>query len=368
MSAESYRRETEDIKAALQARMADLAERLLPDGHREGGLWVSYNPRGDDLTKKPALKVRIRGGSLGAWSDWRNGDKGDVFGLICHCKGCDFKGARAFALDFLGWVKMDRATRDAMRVQAQNHARDREAEAAKERQAKIDNANRLWRKAEAGTCPARDHALAYLAARHCPLHAVTNPAHDTFRYSASTEWWKGATWEMQERRRIKTAPGPLLPAIHSAMRNRLGLLTACHVTFLDPVRPAKAAVEPPKLMLGPALGAVIELALGPENVPFWQAQEAHPLIICEGIETGLSLAVAIDGVRVWAAGSLSGIAAAPVDLACISRVIFARDNNHGNDQAQAGFDKALAALEAIGKRIDVIASPVGDDFNNLAQE
>jgi hypothetical protein len=70
---------------------------------------------------------------------------------------------------------------------------------------------------------------------------------------------------------------------------------------------------------------------------------------------------------VWAGGSLAGVGGAPVDLDCVEWVLFARDNNDGNAQAQKQFSAALERLEASGKRVHVEASHVGDDFNDLAQ-
>lgn len=362
---DDYRRETGEIKAQLLARIGEIAAMLLPHGRKEGGLWVSHNPAGDDHKKNPALKVRINGGDAGAWSDWRSGDKGDVWRLIEHCQRTDFNGARRWAMDALGLKAMSREERAAAAAQAQNYVHAAAAKAEKDSARKLLEANRLWNEADAKSSPWRDHALAYFSGRSCALEDVPNIARQTFRYSRQSEYWKLAKWESSGRYPVKIEAGPLFPAIHSAMRNRMGLLTACHVTFLDPVLPKKALVKPPKMMKGQALGAVIELAYGPENRPFWEAERPHPLIIAEGVETALSLAIEVPEARVWAGGSLAGIGSAPVDLDCISAVIFARDNNVGNDQAQGQFEAAFAQLAA-KKPLEVMASHLGDDFNDLA--
>ncbi|MGL4490536.1 MAG: toprim domain-containing protein [Rhizobiaceae bacterium] len=368
MTPADYKRETEAIKTQLFMRMPDVAAKLLPRGKREGGLWVSRNPAGDDPKKKPALKVRIQGGDLGAWSDWRSGDKGDVFRLIEHCLKCDFNAARRWAMDYCGMRGMSREERARMDREAQTYTEREAKKAEKDLQWKLQQAVKLWNaRADLTRSPWRDHALAYFAGRNCALDQVPNIARETFRYSRATEWWNGATWKHVDGRRIKTAPGPEFPAVHSALRNRLGIITCCHVTFLDPLKPKKASVEPPKLMFGVALGSVIEVSTGPEGKPFWLAQEAHPLIIAEGIETALSLAIAMPECRVWAGGSLAGVGAAPVDLDCISAIYFARDNNEGNPQAQQQFERANDQLAAHGKALTVMASIVGDDFNDLAR-
>ncbi len=150
------------------------------------------------------------------------------------------------------------------------------------------------------------------------------------------------------------------------MRSATGIVTCCHVTFLDPVLPAKAPVSPAKLMFGEAMGAVIEISCGPGGRPFWgPTEEALPVVLCEGIETGLSLAQAIDDARIWACGSLAGMGHAPVHLSCVSTITVARDNNAGNAQAEAHLNSGLDRLADSGKPLVIMRSHVGDDFNDL---
>jgi hypothetical protein len=379
------------IKAGLKDRVRELCERLLPHGREEGGLWVAHNPLGDDARKPPALKVRIRGGDLGAWRDWRGGDKGDVIGLVAYVERTDVSGALTWSRDWLGLRAMSRADREAMRRVERARAQKRQADDDRRRADKLVMADRLFScsgdqardigpaAVPHGTFPIDmrsavvDHAWGYFAGRSVPLGQVANLNRKSFRVSPATEWWKGTRWARDQAtgRRWKDEAGPLFPAVHSAMRNRMGIVTCCHVTFLDPVRPAKAPVTPAKLMFGEALGAVIEISTGPSGVPFWMADRDGlapcPLILAEGIETALSFATTIPEARVWAGGSLAGVGGAPVDLDCVEWVLFARDNNDGNAQAQKQFSAALEKLEASGKRVHVEASHVGDDFNDLAQ-
>jgi hypothetical protein len=54
-------------------------------------------------------------------------------------------------------------------------------------------------------------------------------------------------------------------------------------------------------------------------------------------------------------------------LDCVGAVIVARDNNDGNAQAARQLDDALEQLARANKPLEVIASHVGDDFNDLAK-
>lgn len=378
------------VKAGLVDRMGEVARALLPRGKMEGGQWVSFNPVTHDEKpgRDPTLKIRVRGGDVGAWRCWRCGDTGDALGLVAYVltgNAKNVKEALAWGRDFLGLEKLSREDRAKLQ---RSHAARREEESRNDearRARKLVEADRLFNGKPSSHGPALvpqgtfrlgaggavdAHVAAYFAGRSIDLAGMANRNALTFRTSPATEWWKGARWEHVDGRRWKDEAGPMFPALHSAMRNRMGIVTCCHVTFLDPVKPVKAPVQPAKLMFGEALGAVIEISTGPSGIPFWQADRdgvIDPLIIAEGIETAASFSAEIPEARVWAAGSLAGVGGAPIDLACVEWVMFARDNNTGNAQAQRQFDQALSRLESHGKRVIVEASHVGDDFNDLAQ-
>lgn len=366
------RNDLQDVKQALKDRIEDVCRSLLPDGRREGPHWVAHNPQwSDDIRKLPALKVGLVQ-EKGAWKCFRSGDKGDVIKLIEHCKSTDIKGALQWARDFLGLRSMSLAEREAMRQAGAAKAK-REAEMNRRARAnKLDKAKELFLMRagaiDAGSA-AELHARKYFASRGCALEDVAHLNRETFRFSQASEWWKGAKWGNRDGHKIRTEEGPRFPAIHTGMRTATGIVTCCHVTFLDPLLPQKAPVEPPKLMYGEALGAVIEVSTGPSGIAFWnEGAPAGPLVLCEGIETALSLAIGIPEARVWAGGSLAGMGGACIELACVSDVTVARDNNHGNPQAQAQLAGALAKLEASAKQIVVMNSHVGDDFNDLIKE
>lgn len=376
------------VKSKLLDQIEAVCKWLLPEGKPEGDLWVSFNPVEHDYKpgRLPALKVRIRRGDIGAWKCWRCGVSGDVIKLIAYVLKTDTSGALKEARDFLGIQKMTRAEREQLRrVEAEKKVR-RDEDAEKARLRKLQDADRLFNAAPSskpigpalvphGTAAfgagsdAELHAQHYFAARNVPIDQLFGRY--TFRFSPATEWWKGQSWKNEGGRRWIDQRGPLFPAVHSAMRAWNGIVTCCHVTFLDPVKPDKAPVQPAKMVWGEAKGAVIEVSPGPSKIPFWMADreglKPAPLIIAEGIETALSFAVTIPEARVWAGGSLAGVQNAPVHLDCVAWVLFARDNNAGNPQAQKQFDQALAGLEASGKAVTVEASHVGDDFNDLAR-
>jgi Toprim domain len=365
------RNDLAEIKQALTDRIEEVCQKLLPGGRRDGGVWLSHNPMvADDARHLPALKVGLAR-DKGAWRCWRHGDKGDVIKLIEFTQNTDLKGALQWGRDFLGLRAMSLAEREAMRQAGEARAKRAVVENAAKRKFKLRKAEELFTlmaQALDGRSAAEFHGREYMRSRNCAFEDIRFLNRESFRFANATEWWKGAKWEYREGRRIKTQEGPRFPAIHAAMRSATGQVTCTHVTFLDPVLPQKAPVDPPKLMFGEALGAVIEISTGPSGLPFWHPDAPPgPLIVGEGSETACSVAGPIEDARVWAAGSLAGMGAVPAHLACVSDITLARDNNDGNAQAREQLAKCIAQLEAHGKPLVVMKSHVGDDFNDLMQ-
>jgi hypothetical protein len=367
------RNDADEIKELLKSRILDLCIKLefcrCKMCGRQGNEFVVHNPFQSEAQKTPALKIALTG-NKGAWRDWRNGDKGDILKLIEFRNSYTFKEALIWARDFLGLQEMSSQQRLALRRDVELRKQREDVEDRERRARKLEGAQALFMEdtvAYGLGSGAELHARAYFAARGCALEDIQNINPHTFRFSPGTEWWRGAEFKSANGGNRKVSSGPLYPAIHSAMRSVSGALTCCHVTFLDPTRPAKAPVEPPKLMRGEALGSVIEIAMGPEAKPFWLATEPHDVIIAEGVETCTSLAIPVPEARVWAAGSLAGLGHAPVQLSCVKRIFVARDNNEGNPQARKQLNDALVRLEEAGKPLVVMNSHVGDDFNNLIQ-
>ncbi len=111
-----------------------------------------------------------------------------------------------------------------------------------------------------------------------------------------------------------------------------------------------------KMMLGPCSGGAVRLTEG-----------NGPLVVCEGIENGLSLCMVLSerSPRVWAALSTSGMKALhlPPDQ---HELIIAPDidpNHAGQDAA-----KELATrASALGWNVSLLPSPVGNDWNDALQ-
>lgn len=361
--------EKQEIKEGLKARIENLCAQLLPDGRRQGRLWVAHNPITQDYSQSPEFKVALNR-DTGAWKDWRTGEKGDVLRLVEYCQATDFAGAMTWSRDFLGLRSMGREERERFNNQMRAARERAERDAEQIRIRRMQAAERLFLTgfADGEATTAEAHARAYFKARGCPIGDIVNRDLTTFRFASAAEYWKRAEYRHENGRRRKVKDGPRFPAVLSAMRAPTGQITAVHCTFLDPVLPKKLSVEADenaKMMFGEAKGSMIRISHGPEGLPPETARQAYPLVLCEGVEDGLSLALAIPEARVWAAGSLSAMASAPVDLPCISAVIVSQDNDWHSKTAQAQFEAVLAQLEQAGRPVTTIASHIGKDFNDL---
>jgi len=190
-------------------------------------------------------------------------------------------------------------------------------------------ARRLWRRcrAVAGT-----HAERYLQARgllQCRFAAL--------RFHPELRYREGST----VRR---------FPALVAAVTGDGGRIFGVQRTWLDPRRPAKAAVAVPRKALGRIHGLAVR---------FGAPADDAPLVVGEGIETVLSLVTAVPEIRAAAAlsaGSLGAFAPPPG----VVRLVIARDNDE---------DGALAAerLAMRCARLGIAATvvvPVGNDFND----
>lgn len=159
------------------------------------------------------------------------------------------------------------------------------------------------------------------------------------------------------------------PAMIAPVMTHDGHKPAIHATFLLDAggKVDKAPIGSPRLFLGPIGGAVVPLTYGPSGLSVEEALQqgvSGPLVLCEGIETGLSLALALPEARVWAALSLGNMAHAPVWFGCVSSIVVALENDT-KPQTLKQREAVLDALERHGKPLTTMQAHAGNDFNDL---
>ncbi|WP_246139576.1 DUF7146 domain-containing protein [Phaeobacter marinintestinus] len=130
---------------------------------------------------------------------------------------------------------------------------------------------------------------------------------------------------------------------------------AVHRTYLAADGSGKADVMPNKAMLGSVRGGAVRLASG-----------TGPLVVCEGIETGLSLvqALADRNTSVWAALSTSGMSALRLP-SVPARLTIAPD---GDDAGRKAADTLARQADTLGWSVSIMPAPDGRDFNDILME
>jgi hypothetical protein len=129
---------------------------------------------------------------------------------------------------------------------------------------------------------------------------------------------------------------------------------AVHRTWLAPGGTGKAALDPPRMTLGPVGGGAVRLGRWRPGVP---------LVIGEGIETSLAAGVIL-GAPAWAALSAGNLARAPLPDGLTHLLIAADADPPGLRAAWAAAD----AFAARGLQVEVLTPDAdGADFNDLLQ-
>lgn len=127
---------------------------------------------------------------------------------------------------------------------------------------------------------------------------------------------------------------------------------AIHRTYLRPDGLGKAEVEPAKAMLGAVAGGAVRLTSGSDK-----------LVVCEGIETGLSLASGLlhGPASIWAALSTSGMKALTLPEIAGRLTVATDGDDAGKD---AGRALAVRATNA-GWKVGLLPAPDGRDWNDV---
>lgn len=274
-----------------------------------GGRWTS----GNGIARCPAHEDRNPSLSL------TDGDNGRLL-VKCHA-GCGYRDVTA-ALRQMGlWNGGGfRPFRDLAREACQA------AEKRKQVLKRSRQAQSLWARA----FPIRNTpAEAYL--RH---RGITGAFPNSLRYI-------GDCWHPTARR---------FPALLAYIGGTEGF--ALHRTYLKKDGRSKADVAPAKAMLGQVKGGAVRLSHGP-----------GPLVVAEGIETGLSLLSGLIGTpaTVWAALSAGGMKALRLPENPGQLIIAADGDPVGLSAAEALAERA----HGLGWQVSLLPAPRGCDWNDV---
>ena len=283
-----------DLSQKLSREAEAVCRQYLSNGHKCGQYWVV----GDvDNTPGRSLYVRLTGptrgkGAAGKWTAAATGEYGDLLDLIAaNLNLSTLRDTLKEARRFLSLPRPEPPAR-----QPQTPAAHGSPEAAR----------RLWAMGQpiAGTLAER-----YLSARGLSdLRSVT-----ALRFHPNCYYWR-------ENADADDSPDAW-PALLAKVSDNAGTLTGVHRTWLDPETASKAPLDPNRKAMGNLLGHAVRIG-SPTDI----------LAVGEGLETMLSLRLALAGLPIAAALSGNHLAAfdPPPDL---RRLYVAVDNDAAGQSA-----------------------------------
>lgn len=312
----------------LARRLAGQAEAVcryyLSNGRRVGRYWLVGDARN---TPGRSMFVRIKGpesgkGAAGKWTDAATGEYGDLLDIIREsCGLVEFSEAAEEARKFLSLPHPE-----------PDHAPRRRSTAAQT--GSPEAARRLFAMSRpiAGTL-----AETYLRHRGITaLHGTGSLGFHPHCYYRADEYAPTETW----------------PSMIAAVTDLSGRLTAAHRTWLDPrgfseATLGKAPIETPRRAMGDLLRHAVRFGIA-----------GDVMAAGEGIETMLSLRLALPGVPMAAALSAAHLAAIQFPER-LRRLYIARDDDPAGDGAR---DTLIERARSDGVEA-IVLSPALADFN-----
>jgi hypothetical protein len=339
------------IEMMLRERVEILARELLPNGRKDQHHWRVGGLHGFPGN---SLGVSLSGASRGMWADYVDPSGADMGGdcldLIRLVKfGGDKGDAIKWARSWLGLDELDPARLAAVQADTSAMAAKRQGEEEREAAAKMKGARALWHHENARPI-AGTPAEAYLEGRGISL--------------AKLGQWPGSlkfhpeVWNREA--------GLKIPAMLAMAVTPQGKHVATHRTYLQrcPSR-GWTKIDSPnaKMVLGKIGGGFVPLRKGDSGRSMANLPAGEPIVMTEGIEDALTIAMARPGARVIAAYSVGNMGAIVFPEA-IGRLIIAADRDPPGSDAVAALERAIARQQSRAVKVQLVMPPIGaKDFN-----
>lgn len=298
------------LASTLNDRAEQACLALLPRGHREGHLWVEARRSQGGLGD--SLKVELQGARKGKWRHYGDGTFGDMLDLVMLVQRCDKAEAHDWARRFVGGDVVPPVP-----------AAEREAQQRREDAARVERlrkarggARALW--LEGAPITAEDPAGRYLDARlgghlrrlldlDYGLHALRfHPAvahPDTegrFPAMLAQAIFANGDVATVHRTYLRELPGGRVDRLRPERDGLVGKALFCAID--GGVIPLWRGSE-----LRPKTGEIARGRPYTQPVPPDAEQAGASITLCEGIEKGLAIALALPDTRVASVSSLPNL-------------------------------------------------------------
>ncbi len=297
------------LTETLNRRIAELAQSLLgkPNLRMSNAQQLRFRTKG-------SIAVEIAGEEAGQWYDHEAEVGGAGLQLISHVCGLDRRAAYEWAR---GWLKEAASTTDTI-----SSSTEPKTPTSRGHPEKVDQI--LRRAVPTVSTP----VLSYLSSR-----GITVDPPDCIRYRRSAFNMFGA-----------------LVALAADAAGEVLAVQQIYLTADGRKAPLGVRKRTNKAVDGWAKRAAVRLP------------GRAPLVLCEGVETALSVWQAT-GQEVWACLGISNIGHAPVSDR--STVIIARDGDAPGSKADQQIDRAANRLMLRGITVMIATPPEGQDFNDV---
>ncbi len=319
-----------DTASDLAGCLADNAEAVcrhyLSNGRRDGRWWTV-----GDVHNTPgrSMMVRLKGtdrGRAGKWTDAATGEHGDLLDLIAQAQGSTTLADT-----------LEEARRFLSLPQPEAYEPIRPAP-----QGSSEAARRLFAMSE----PIRGTvAEAYLRTR-----GITDLRNCTSLRFHPRCYYRG------DETHPADAARDAWPALIAATTDATGAITGIHRTWLDPSGETKAAVSTPRRSMGLINGQGVRIG-----------KASGIVAIGEGLETMLSLRVALPLLPIIAAGSANHLDALRLTEG-LRRVYVAEDDDPAGRRATASVMTRTEAVGIEARRLTPALDDFNDDLRQLGRE
>lgn len=322
--------EVRKIADELNARAESLAASLFPKARREGPHYRLGSIAGE---AGQSLCITVAGDKRGVWKDFASGEHGDMLDLVGQALyGGDRRAALGWARNWLG-ISATNPEPTRARPPAPKRATSPDDSEVKKRH----RAQGMW----LGAKPELRDTIAdlYLKSRGLDLARLGRQPGCLRFDPACTHIDGDGLWTQW-------------PAMLASINGPDGGFAGVHRTFLAPDGSGKAPVEAPKLTLGRYVGGSIRLWRGKTRKPLRDAEMGEPVVITEGIEDGLTVALEAPERRVLVAVSLANMAQLVLPPA-IGEVTIMAQNDPPGSPAERGLYRAIEGLQRQRKKVRI---------------
>lgn len=347
----------DEIANALRADILNLCYAIGLQGKIDHNEFVAYNPTRADK-HLGSFRVCIRGAKQGIWAEFASGERGDPLDLINYCifyNSTNKHEAIEWAKQFLGVASGHRGELEKVKQRAEEQKEKAEEEQKRENELFRRRAQKIY--LDANSYIKGTPAELYFNARGIDFSVLK-------RYPKAIRFEKNCYYERDKR----TGETIYMPAIVAAVNNEAGEFVAVHRTYLENINGIWHRKN--KKVLGAFAGSAIHLWRGKTRLPVSKLAEAkdldeidRTLIICEGIEDGLSIAMACPEYRIWTALSVSNMKNVHIPKP-IDTVIIAGDNDGEEHIATIYAEQAAQAFQQQGLTVLIARPENAHDFND----